>query len=102
MESEALRIVPNNSNSVDAQCSHNTNTTKAKNKPMIIVNNAEAPKKYNLRIKSLPNRIETHLPSRRNVSSKGSIAKQKPPPLSKYRRKTANLRERCRMQVSTR
>ncbi|XP_054153890.1 neurogenic differentiation factor 2-like [Oppia nitens] len=51
--------------------------------------------KYNLRVRSIQNRIETE---KRKKEPKKPKPKQKPPPLSKYRRKTANLRERCRMQ----
>ena len=54
--------------------------------------------KYNLRVRSIQNRIETE---KRKKEPKKPKPKQKPPPLSKYRRKTANLRERCRMQVSS-
>src|SRR5215469_15258042 len=50
--------------------------------------------KYNLRVRSIQNRIETE---KRKKEPKRPKPKQKPPPLSKYRRKTANLRERCRM-----
>ncbi|CAM1313247.1 Uncharacterised protein g6204 [Pycnogonum litorale] len=51
--------------------------------------------KYNIRPKSIMKRIETE--KRRN-SKKQPKPKQKPPPLSKYRRKAANCRERTRMQ----
>ena len=66
--------------------------------------------KYSLRPRSLQKRTEyeesehtgvsSTRSSRRGVSSSGSSgrAKQKPPPLSKYRRKTANARERDRMR----
>lgn len=53
--------------------------------------------KYNLRTRSIQNRIETE---KRKKEPRKPKPKQRPPPLSKYRRKTANLRERCRMQVS--
>ena len=52
--------------------------------------------KYNLRTKSIQNRIEVE---KRKREPRKPKPKQRPPPLSKYRRKTANLRERCRMQV---
>lgn len=49
---------------------------------------------YNLRPRSLQNREETE---KRRAIKKPPKPKQKPPPLSKYRRKTANARERTRM-----
>ena len=52
-------------------------------------------KKYNLRTSSIINRVETE--QRRNTPKKPK-PKNKPAPLSKYRRKTANTRERSRMQ----
>ncbi len=52
-------------------------------------------KEYNLRDSSLINRIQTE---RRRSLPKQPKPKAKPPPLSKYRRKTANTRERSRMQ----
>ncbi|XP_076305741.1 uncharacterized protein LOC143222725 [Tachypleus tridentatus] len=51
--------------------------------------------KYKLRPRSIQNRIET---SKRNQSKTTPKPRQKPAPLSKYRRKTANARERDRMQ----
>ncbi|XP_021001063.1 neurogenic differentiation factor 1-like [Parasteatoda tepidariorum] len=51
---------------------------------------------YNLRQRSIKNRIETEI--RRKISKKTPKPKQKPAPLSKYRRRTANARERTRMQ----
>ncbi|XP_035214840.1 neurogenin-3-like [Stegodyphus dumicola] len=51
---------------------------------------------YNLRQRSIKNRIETEI--RRKVAKKTPKPKQKPAPLSKYRRRTANARERTRMQ----
>ncbi|CAG7817955.1 unnamed protein product, partial [Allacma fusca] len=51
--------------------------------------------KYSLRPRSIQNRIETD--KRRKEEKKEPKPKQKPPPLSKYRRKTANARERTRM-----
>ena len=51
--------------------------------------------KYNLRTSSLINRIQTE---RKRAEPKNPKPKTKPPPLSKYRRKTANARERTRMQ----
>lgn len=53
--------------------------------------------KYNFRTKSIQNRIETE--KKRKIAKKEPKPKQKPPPLSKYRRRTANARERNRMQV---
>ncbi|XP_076312823.1 uncharacterized protein LOC143226138 [Tachypleus tridentatus] len=50
---------------------------------------------YNLRPRSIRNRIETEI---RRQTKKKRVPKQKPPPLSKYRRKTANERERSRMK----
>lgn len=51
---------------------------------------------YNLRQRSIKNRIETEI--RRKVAKKTPKPKQRPAPLSKYRRRTANARERTRMQ----
>ncbi|XP_077536780.1 uncharacterized protein LOC144149114 [Haemaphysalis longicornis] len=57
---------------------------------------------YNLRPRSVQARIETEQRQRQQQqhqsSRKEPKPKQKPQPLSKYRRKTANARERCRMQ----
>lgn len=53
--------------------------------------------KYNLRTKSIQNRLETE--KRKRSPRKEPKPKQRPAPLSKYRRKTANARERTRMQV---
>lgn len=55
--------------------------------------------KYNLRTKSIQNRLETE--KRKRSPRKEPKPKQRPPPLSKYRRRTANARERTRMQVSS-
>ena len=52
-------------------------------------------REYNLRISSLVNRVETE---KRREAPKQRKPKSKPPPLSKYRRKTANSRERNRMK----
>ncbi|GFU04240.1 BHLH domain-containing protein [Nephila pilipes] len=67
-----------------------SNTTEApENIPVRLPN-------YNLRQRSIKNRIETEI--RRTVAKKAPKPKQKPAPLSKYRRRTANARERSRMQ----
>lgn len=52
---------------------------------------------YNLRPRSLQVKFET-TERRRGSTKREPKPKQKPPPLSKYRRKTANARERTRMQ----
>ncbi|CAL4060376.1 unnamed protein product, partial [Meganyctiphanes norvegica] len=52
---------------------------------------------YGLRTKSIIKRIESEK-KRENIKRKAPRQKQKPPPLSKYRRKTANARERNRMR----
>lgn len=52
--------------------------------------------KYSLRPRSIQKRIETE--KRAKEPKKIPKPKLKPPPLSKYRRKTANARERSRMQ----
>ena len=52
-------------------------------------------REYNLRDSSKINRIETE---RRRAAPKQPKPKAKPPPLSKYRRRTANARERSRMK----
>lgn len=51
-------------------------------------------REYNLRQSSLINRIETET---RRAKPREPKPKAKPPPLSKYRRRTANSRERTRM-----
>lgn len=53
--------------------------------------------KYALRTKSIIKRIESEK-NRSTTKRKEPKEKQKPPPLSKYRRKTANARERNRMK----
>ncbi|XP_064105787.1 uncharacterized protein LOC135215215 [Macrobrachium nipponense] len=53
--------------------------------------------KYALRTKSIIKRIESEK-NRATVKRREPKEKQKPPPLSKYRRKTANARERNRMR----
>lgn len=53
--------------------------------------------KYSLRPRSIQNRIETEKRQKGEIK-KEPKPKQKPPPLSKYRRKTANARERGRMR----
>ncbi|KAJ8868980.1 hypothetical protein PR048_030521 [Dryococelus australis] len=61
-----------------------------------------AAEKYSLRPRSLQKRFEVEQKTRSTEKatrrSSGSRPKQKPPPLSKYRRKTANARERDRMR----
>ncbi|XP_068085719.1 neurogenic differentiation factor 2-like [Anabrus simplex] len=66
--------------------------------------------KYSLRPRSIQKRLETEQRGKQEAESKstrrgggkkssnGARPKQKPPPLSKYRRKTANARERDRMR----
>ncbi|KAL8590116.1 hypothetical protein ACOMHN_034346 [Nucella lapillus] len=55
----------------------------------------EAGDAYNLRLSSLVKRVQVE---RRQSTPKQPKGKSKPPPLSKYRRRTANARERMRMQ----
>ncbi|XP_076441703.1 uncharacterized protein LOC143280862 [Babylonia areolata] len=50
---------------------------------------------YNLRLSSLVKRVQVE---RRQSTPKQPKGKTKPPPLSKYRRRTANARERMRMK----
>ncbi|KAI2806035.1 hypothetical protein BLOT_005046 [Blomia tropicalis] len=88
----------------------NANSDTIKRKSTFIINNNNnnnnnnkdksdkddnAMAKYNLRTKSIQNRIEVE---RRKNAPRRPKPKQRPAPLSKYRRKTANFRERCRMQ----
>ena len=54
--------------------------------------------KYSLRPRSIQNRIETECRGKDSKKKKSPKPKERPPPLSKYRRKTANARERGRMQ----
>jgi hypothetical protein len=56
--------------------------------------------KYNLRTKSIQNRMELEKKKKAPVKKKEPKANQRPVPLSKYRRRTANARERERMQVT--
>lgn len=78
-----------NSNAVDEN-NNNTNNNVSK-RPRRACRDRE----YNLRDSSKINRIETE---RRRATPKQPKPKAKPPPLSKYRRKTANARERSRMK----
>lgn len=57
--------------------------------------------KYNLRTKSIQNRIEVEKKMKTGKKGRKPKPKQRPAPLSKYRRRTANARERTRMQVIT-
>lgn len=60
--------------------------------------------KYNLRTKSIQNRIDIEQrrkqPASRKSNKNHNKNKSRAAPLSKYRRRTANARERNRMQVS--
>ena len=70
------------------------------------INAVNSGEKYSLRPRSLQRRSATEVTAtRRSARKSGSFEtesstrpKQKPPPLSKYRRKTANARERDRMR----
>lgn len=56
--------------------------------------------KYNLRTKSIQNRLDVEKKTKSSSSKvKAPKPKAKPAPLSKYRRKKANTKERTRMQV---
>lgn len=52
--------------------------------------------KYNLRKNSL--RVRIQVEKKTQEPKVGTKVKPKPPPLSKYRRRSANARERCRMK----
>ncbi|ELU06234.1 hypothetical protein CAPTEDRAFT_196926 [Capitella teleta] len=54
--------------------------------------------KYNLRLSSLRNRTETERRSEDAGADRQPKPRTRPAPLSRYRRKTANARERGRMQ----
>ncbi|PVD26715.1 hypothetical protein C0Q70_14393 [Pomacea canaliculata] len=56
---------------------------------------AAGEEKYNLRLSSLVKRVQVE---RKHATPKEPKGKSKPPPLSKYRRRTANARERMRMR----
>ena len=71
----------------DRQNSDSTNESDSAKKTKI--------EKYNLRRITIVNRIETE---KKLALPKQPKAKAKPPPLSKYRRRAANARERNRMQ----
>lgn len=78
---------------------------RAKRKPTIVEEPEEAsrskPSQSNARITSQPIKSSSPDSNRSGSSGKGkTCSKSKPPPLSKYRRRTANARERNRMQVS--
>ena len=76
---------------------HNNNNTNNNNNDNVSKRPRRAcrDREYNLRDSSKINRIETE---RRRATPKQPKPKAKPPPLSKYRRKTANARERSRMK----
>lgn len=68
-------------------------------------NSGAKPEKYSLRPRSLRQKTEKGIELKRDILSQRNKKcgeknrpKQKPPPLSKYRRKTANARERNRMR----
>lgn len=89
--SERLGLSLNNSSDVYVDTNNNGDKT----------NCAE---KYSLRPRSVKRRsnlnedFEEALITSKSRTSKNSKTKSKPPPLSKYRRKTANARERSRMR----
>nr|CAD7445335.1 unnamed protein product [Timema bartmani] len=84
----------------------NNNNDHAKDIPVDeqVLVDTQKEEKYSLRPRSTQKRIQTEeiiravSRSSRKRNGGGSRPKQKPPPLSKYRRKTANARERDRMR----
>ena len=60
--------------------------------------NVEKCEKYSLRPRAVPKREDEEFEAWKPRSKCKKRVKQKPAPLSKYRRKTANARERCRMR----
>lgn len=60
--------------------------------------NVEKCEKYSLRPRTVLKREDEEFEAWKPRSKSKKRAKQKPAPLSKYRRKTANARERCRMR----
>lgn len=81
---------PNDINNTNTDSSDNSNLRRSTRKK----NNSNSDR-YNFRTSSVINRVETE---RRQVTPKQPKPKTRPPPLSKYRRKTANARERERME----
>ncbi|XP_066938203.1 helix-loop-helix protein delilah-like [Macrobrachium rosenbergii] len=78
---------------------NNNNNNSSNNTPGQKRAHPRIPEKYGLRPRSVINRF--HLERERGKSPKkdpSKAAKSRPPPLSKYRRKTANARERHRMR----
>lgn len=60
--------------------------------------NVEKCEKYSLRPRTITKREDEEFEAWKPRSKSKKRPKQKPAPLSKYRRKTANARERCRMR----
>lgn len=64
----------------------------------IIGTSVEKCEKYSLRPRTIPKREDEEFEAWKPRTKSKKRVKQKPAPLSKYRRKTANARERCRMR----
>ncbi|UYV78804.1 hypothetical protein LAZ67_16002840 [Cordylochernes scorpioides] len=80
MEEDTIQLSPKEANSDDPEASSSIKLPE-----------------YNLRPRSIQNRIDSEI-KRRELPKRSPKSKPKPAPLSKYRRKTANARERTRMQ----
>ncbi|XP_041353469.1 helix-loop-helix protein delilah-like [Gigantopelta aegis] len=88
MESE-IPNVNSNSSKTDSEKQNTDSTSESESAKTTKV------EKYNLRRITVVNRIETE---KKLALPRQPKAKAKPPPLSKYRRRAANARERNRMQ----
>ena len=86
--------VRDNDDVVASSCSSDQRSNHKRRRKAAGAQPSDAEKEYNLRMTSLINRVEVQ---RRNETPKEKKPKTRPPPLSKYRRKTANARERTRM-----
>ena len=79
----------------DSRCRKSSRLKERMNKQADDSASVDAGDTYNLRLSSLVKRAQVE---RRQAAPKQPKGKSKPPPLSKYRRRTANARERMRMQ----
>lgn len=94
LETCSKETVPDDNNNEAPTPSANDDPTAQEDNLDISTIKARYKVEYNLRKSSLKNRVETE---RRRKSPKEPKPKSRPPPLSKYRRRAANARERGRM-----
>ncbi|KAK7104686.1 helix-loop-helix protein delilah-like [Littorina saxatilis] len=79
----------------DSKCRKSSRIRAKKDKQAQDATSGSSNDAYNLRLSSLVKRVQVE---RNRSTPKQPKGKSKPPPLSKYRRRTANARERMRMQ----